>query len=487
VRWTRRGFLGTAAAAALAGPLAASARASSWAAPAPGPAGRFLTRPDLNPPPVSVAVAGTGRSPGLIFLAPFDITDTSPNPRFGPLIVDDAGNPVWFRPVPKHTGMDFRVQHYQGRPVLTWYEGDVLGGYGGDFVIADASYREIGRVKAQNGMHGDLHEFLITSRGTGLISIYALVSTDLTAVGGPASGGQAVEGVIQEIDIASGKVIFEWHSLDHVPLTESTFPMKSPSGTIDYFHLNSIGVDADGGLLVSARHTSGIYKVNRKSGEVEWRLGGTKSDFALPAEAQFSFQHDVRRHSDGTITIFDNNASNPKSPPATRVLRLALDVGAKTASVHKSYALPQPRLCWAMGNAQQLPDYGLFVGWGTAGSFTELAPDGTVRFDAAFTDGSVTYRAFRYPWVGRPTTRPNLSVTRVGQVLTLHASWNGATEVARWQVQAGAARGALKPVRTVPRSGFETAVSVPHHRGYVAAAALDSTGRVLGSSAPVRV
>ena len=137
---------------------------------------------------------------------------------------------------------------------MTWYEGDVLGGYGGTFGIYDETYHQVGRVAAGNGMHGDLHEFLITSRGTALISIYLQVPADLSSIGGPVAG-QLVIGVVQEIDIPTGKVLFQWRSDDHVPLTETNMPQVTAAGNVDYFHLNSIGVDPDGHLLISARHT----------------------------------------------------------------------------------------------------------------------------------------------------------------------------------------------------------------------------------------
>ena len=112
-------------------------------------------------------------------------------------------------------------------------------------MIVDHAYRELARVKAGNGYQSDLHEFLITSRGTALIAIYSQVDADLSAVGGPRDG-QVVEGIIQEIDIPTGRVLFEWHSLDHVGLDESYRSYPTDPGAFDYFHLNSIGVDTDG-------------------------------------------------------------------------------------------------------------------------------------------------------------------------------------------------------------------------------------------------
>ena len=490
---SRRGFLGAAgvAAAGVLAPRAAGARVVGRLIAAGGdvPVARALvSRPDLLPPPISILVPDQGATPGHILLAPFSFPTTPPSTEAsGPLIVDRHGQPLWFRPLTTRTAIDLRVQHYRGAPVLTWWEGTVFGGYGGTFVVVDTSYRPVARVRAGNGYKADLHEFLITSRGTALISIYNEIHTDLSRVGGSVDG-RLVEGVIQEIDIPSGRVLFEWHSLDHIALEESSELGVTRDGNVDYFHLNSIGVDSDGHLLVSARHTSAVYKLHRRTGAVIWRLGGTRSDFALGPGAAFGYQHDVRRHSDGTLTLFDNAASLPTQRGiASRTLRLRLDTSAKMATLARDYQAPDVRTSWAMGNAQQVADGGLFVGWGTFPGFSEIGPDGVLRFDARFAGTSVTYRARREPWVGRPVTRPAIATAQGGNGSTaVYASWNGATEVARWQVRAGSSASDLRPLRTVTRRGFETSITLRTKPGYVAVAALGRMGELLGLSRPVR-
>jgi len=475
---SRRGFLAGAAALLSGAKLVPTAKAARAAVPAAPH--RFISRPDLRPPVVNVTTASETASAGHIFIAPFQITGKAGS-SYGALIVDALGQPVWFKPEAKLTAMNLRVQRHKGKPVITWYEGDVLGGYGGDFIVADQGYREIARVKAGHGEHGDLHEFLLTSRGTALITIYSNIPADLTSVGGP-SAGQITEGVIQEIDVPTGKVLAEWRSSKHIGLDESFLPSVK-NGVADYFHLNSVGVDTDGHLLVSARHTCAIYKLHRRTGAVLWRLGGKRSDFTIVAGAEFSFQHDVRRHPDGTLTIFDNNAAAPTAMTHARPIRLALDMSAMTARLVAEYQPDNPRVAWAMGNLEQLPDGGAFVGWGTAGAFTEFGPDGTVRFDAALADGSVTYRAFRAPWVGRPAEPPKVAITRDSAGAVAHVSWNGATEVARWRADMGGRQATLRPVASVRRTGFETALQLGGRKGFLALTALDAAGKALGRSA----
>jgi Arylsulfotransferase (ASST) len=494
-RLTRRQFValgGSLAAGVLAPGAVAGGSAPAGAADggSPGPL-QFVTRRDLQPPPVTVAARNGAAAPGYILLAPFDITGQAPASRqYGPLIVDDTGEPVWFKPLAGKSAMGLRVQRYRGKPVLTWYEGQVLGPYGGDFVIADTSYREVLRVKAAHGFHADLHEILLTTRGTALITIYQEIASDLTSVGGPVDG-RLVEGIVQELQLPSGHVLFEWRSSEHVAVDESFQTQVTKAGNVDYFHLNSIGVDLDANLLVSARHTSAVYKLDRSSGEVLWRLGGKKSDFEIEPAAQFSYQHDVRRQSDGSMTIFDNAAAEPDTSgdgSSSRPIRIALDETARTARLLEVLETPDPRLAWAMGNLQELTDGGSFVGWGTVGSFTEFAADGGVRFDASFADGSVTYRAFRFPWAGQPRGRPSVTVRKPSaETMVVYASWNGATAVHRWQVRVGTSRSRLRTVLTTHRRGFETAISLRRRTGYLSVAALDATGKLLGASATVRV
>jgi len=476
VEFTRQRLL------ALAGAAGATLLAPRWAFASEQEADTsYVTRPDLNPPTVIVETPASGTAPGYIFLAPFNIeaaSSTYSTPasesHSGPLIVDEHGEPVWFLPLGSVTAMGLRVQKYESRDVLTWYEGTVLGPYGGDFVIFDPTYHEVARVQAGRGRHGDLHEFLLTPEKTALISIYY------------ENADKIVEGIVQEIEIATGRVLFEWRSLEHVGLDESNMTQVTQAGNIDYFHLNSIDVDADGNLLISARHTSAVYKVNRKTGDVIWRLGGTKSDFAVDPAASFAYQHDVRHHPDGTITIFDNNASAPTDTTGSRGLRVALDMTKMRVSLVQEWVPGDGRTTWAMGNVQQLADGGVFIGWGTDGSFSEFGKDGNVHFDARFADGSAGYRAFRFEWEAKPTGRPAVAVRQNGDgTMTVYASWNGATGIAHWHVLTGDHPSRLEAAVTHRRHGFETPMTMPSLGGYLSVAAADATGRRLGSSDPL--
>jgi hypothetical protein len=444
----------------------------------------FRSRPDLSPPTVEVATQTPGTAPGYIFVAPKNGAAQN-----GPMIVDDRGELVWFRPLQNQNeyAMDFKVQHYKGEPVLTWCESRVVAGHGlGEYVILNRTYRETKRVRAGNGYHGDHHEFLITPQDTALLTIYDPVRWDLSSVGGP-KNGMVLDGIVQEIDIESGEVHFEWHSLEHVGVEESyTRADKDQTEPLDYFHINSIDIDHDGNLLVSARKTFTVYKIDRKSGEVVWRLGGKRSSFAMSPGTGFRYQHDARRQPDGTITIFDAGSVDIIDPACGLVLKLDMD--RLSASLVRKYAQPARRQVATMGNLQVLPGGNVFVGWGSEPLFSEFTSDGELLFDASFPPLVESYRAFRFPWSGYPSEAPAL-VAEVGpedDQLTLYASWNGATEVASWQVLAGPSPDKLRPVGTrALREGFETAITVRTAEPYVGVEVRDRSDQVLGTSKEV--
>ncbi|HEY3844603.1 MAG TPA: arylsulfotransferase family protein [Acidimicrobiales bacterium] len=470
----------------------------SSSAPPKGTVSAFRSRPDLTPPTVEVMAQADRVAPGYVFLDP-----GAGSGQFGPLIMDNLGQPVWFHPVgpsasvsppalPGPVATNFQATSYQGRPVLTWWEGKViLPGFGqGAYKIYDDRYRKVATVEAQRGQRGDLHEFVITAFGTALLSFYEMVPTDLSSVGGPRRGVLLDSG-FQEVDIASGALLFEWRASRNIALNESYNPV-SAAGTEaapwDFFHLNSIDVDTDGHYLISARHTWAVYKLHRTTGAVLWRLNGKQSDYTVSPDAHFSWQHHARRNSDGSISLFDDGAGTFQSEGRSRGLLLALDDTTSACTVLEEYRQLGVDATSSQGSTQMLPNGNAFVGWGSEPYLTEFAHDGSLRFAAQLPVAGVSYRAFRFPWKGTPTERPAVAVGpgENGRP-TAYASWNGATEVTAWRALAGSRRDSLQPVARARRTGFETAIALPPQdaaQPFVAVAALDAHGRTLGRSAP---
>jgi hypothetical protein len=447
---------------------------------------RFHSRRDLAPPFLNVATGAGPTAPGLLFLTPKSKKDQK---QAGPMIADNTGQPVWFHPLPGiEAATDFRTQTYEGKPVLTYWQGTSRQGIGvGEMVILDRSYRVIRRIRTANGFRPDLHEFDITPRGTAILITYPVVRTDLRKVKG-ARRGLAVDSVIQEIDLDTGLVEFEWHSLGKIGLAE-TFSKPKPSrrAPFDYAHANSVNLDTDGDFLLSARNTWTVYKIDRGTGNISWRLGGKKSSFKLPAAARFAWQHDVHRRSDGTITLFDNEAF-PPIRKFSRALALRLDQRRKTATVAGALVHPRKLLTATQGNQQSLPGGDTLVGWGSQRFVSEFGPAGNVVFNASLSLGFESYRAYRLPWVGRPLTRPKVAAAdEPGAGTDVYASWNGATEVASWEILAGSSGGSLRSVASGPRRGFETKLTVPGVPRFVVARAKDAAGRVLSGTHLTRV
>jgi hypothetical protein len=393
----------------------------------------------LTPPVVTIDVKAKDVAPGYIFIAPKKIRPE------GPLIVDNRGRPIWFHPQ-ADGATDFRVQRYRGRKVLTWWEGQSTSGIGtGHYVIYNDQYRRIAVIKAGNGLAGDEHEFAITPRNTALITYYN-------------QRGDTEDSGFQELAIPSGRVLFQWSALAHVPLSES-YAKASGSQPFDYFHINSVALGPDGNYLISGRNTHTLYDINRKTGAIRWRLGGKESSFAMGSGTIFNWQHDARWRSKNTISLFDNG-SNPAVEKQSRALLLRVNVGARKVSLVHAYIHPEGLLSGSQGNVQMLPKGHVFVGWGQNPWFTEFDARGNVVFDGYFAKDADSYRAYRLTWRARPATRPAIAARKTSAGVTVYASWNGATNVTRWQVLAGRTARSLKPVRTVPRTGFETAIEL---------------------------
>jgi hypothetical protein len=242
--------------------------------------------------------------------------------------------------------------------------------------------------------------------------------------------------------------------------------------------------------LISARHTWTVYKVDRQTGDVIWRLGGKESDFELGPGVQFAWQHNALPEAGqpNTIRIFDNEAS-PQVGPQSRVIDVHLDLQSKTATLVSSVVHPDGILAGSQGNAQRLPDGHLFVGWGQTGRVSEFDSEGNLLWDGQTPTGYDTYRAYRSPWVGLPTSDPTAVAKRIdGNDVDVSAIWNGATEVDRWVVLAGEEpHGRFTPAGSASWNGLDTSISAQTGAPYVKVLALDARGNVIGRSQAVQV
>jgi hypothetical protein len=453
---------------------------ASASATAQSPITGFVSNPDAKAPVLTVAVNRSTAASGLAALSP------KGGGLPGQLMLTRSdGSLVWRHEAPTGlTANDLKMQQYQGKPVLTWWQGTQTPlGYGnGENIIVGADYARIASVKAGNGYSADLHEFQLTDRGTALMTIYAPVEWNLQPYGG-STDGIALDSIVQEVDVATGLVVFEWHALDHVAPETSYFAAPTSAKTAwDFFHVNSIDVGPDDNLLISARHTSDLTNLDRASGDVLWTLGGKASDFTTQGSFAFFCQHDARWQADGSITLFDDEGGPPRHAAASRALRLIVDTDKRTAGIVKVFNHPKPVVANSQGSTQLLANGNLFVGWGDQPALTEFDASGMVVWDATLPTGVSSYRARRLAWTGAPSRLPATALVTHGTRRKVYASWNGDTRAASWRLL-GVVGDATTPTVLATTAGgvFEIVLTVPAGARRLRVQALDTAGKALAT------
>ncbi|KAK4141214.1 ASST-domain-containing protein [Dichotomopilus funicola] len=511
----------TSASLAVAASLLLGPAAADW---------QFRSRSDLAPPRLNITIPATKDvEPGYLFVAPFagfpDTPTEQHGPRqAGPYIFRDNGDLVWSGyGIYSIWATNFQAARWKGKDVLFSFEGDHNAGYGhghGHITIVDQHYETIRELRAGNHKLVDKHEFHVINEETGLIQVYQPVPRDLSEYGGSPEQQWIVDAIIQELDIATGKLLFEWHSLDHVTPEEAILPLNpgqagsgyNSSDAWDYYHINSVDKDSAGNYIVSARDACTVHKINGTSGEIIWRLHGKKSDFSVPKNAEFCFQHHARwlqeDNGDGIeiISLYDNSAHGTEHGSGHEVHTaenssgkiLRLDTNAWTAELVQGYYPPEgyTLLSKSQGSTQVQPGGNVLVNWGSEGAITEYTADGTVIFHAYMDSGDLdlgveNYRGFRFNWTGIPNEEPAV-VALEGEDgnTSVYVSWNGDTETAVWRFyEVVDGFGSRSFLGEVERTSFETRLDLPRGKKVtkVGAEAVDNRGRVLRVTQDVKV
>ena len=485
----------------------ASASAASIGAYTTRGAWAFVSAPGLHPPKLSGSYArGAQRSlgPGLFLASNFpNLGATGPmTGQGGPLILDDHLQPVWSYPV--GTGLvaaDLQQATYAGQPVLLWWQGIVTrtgATRSGQVVVLNQHYRRIAAVRARAPWVISLHDALISGQNLWVTVYRSVGNQDLRRYGGLRRGTVYDVGV-QEFDLKSRRLVYTWDALNpghaaRVPLSDSEQPPpRAPATPWDAYHINSLQVLGAGRILISMRNTWGVYLLDTATQRVLWTLGGRHSSFKLSGKARFTWQHDARLVSGNELTLFADNCCRleptgsfaaPSGPSEGMLLRL--NAAKHTASRVAGY-FHRPDLHVAyLGSMQLLPGGNALVGWGSLPYFTEFSASGRPLLDANWPGKDQSYRVlYTSGWMGTPYYPPSGAARRRSGRVTVYASWNGATEVARWQALAGASPQAMTVVATGSRHGFETALRLPSgtYKSFEVRA-LDATGATLGTSKP---
>ena len=448
----------------------------------------FRSRPDLAPPFLTVNTARPGIAPGHLFLSPKSKKDQK---QAGPMIADNSGQPIWFLPLPGiDAATDFRAQTYRGKPVLTYWRGTSRQGIGvGEMLILDQSYRVIHRIRTPNGFRPDLHELVLTPRGTAVLITYPIVRANLRPVKG-ARRGLVVDSVIQEIDVATGLVTFEWHSLGNIALRETfSKPMPSPRAPFDYAHANSVNLDARRRLPdVRAQHVDRLQDRSRDG----------QDPLAPRRQARATSGSPRPRASPGSTT--PTGAPTARSPcsttPPSRPCassrarwRCGSTRRARPRSLLSATAHPRKLLAATQGNQQTLPNGNFLVGWGSQRQLTEFDAAGNAAVQRVPVARLRVLPHLPHA-VGRAAAdaaRRSSAADEPGAGTDAYMSWNGATEVATWELFAGSSASSLRSVATAPRRGFETKITAPGVPRFVQVRARNAAGEILSTSAPTRV
>ncbi|KAJ5418081.1 uncharacterized protein N7487_001631 [Penicillium crustosum] len=486
---------------------------------------QFRSRPDLSPPRLNITVpAQPAVEKGLIFVAQYHgFEEGSSGPEQpAAYIFEDNGDLVWSS-VGHLAGWiaDFGPTVVNNALVLRAFQGILDGPHGrmyGDHVLLDEHYRTIKVVKPASHRLVSCHEFQVVNGESVLMETPVAVPINLKPFGGDASQSWIVSNGFQEVDISSGKLLFEWYSLDHVNPEYSAFPLESEgvfkgTSSLDawnYFHINSVDKDDEGNYLISARNYAAIFKINGTDGEIIWQLGGRRgSDFDVPSNVKFAYQHDARfryRSPNGSIehiSFFDNadhSAPGRSINPFSRARFVELNHETLTATEIHTYRPPDNLVTHSQGNLQFLENGNKFVNWGQAGAVTEFSEDGNVLFHAYLDSGDnrnvQSYRGFRANWRGFPDEEPAvLPILDSKENLSVFVSWNGDTETKFWQfyLQRAGTNSAFL-LGKQKRTGFETKTSIDFSNirsktgdEKIFAEAFDSQGRFLRRTVPVTI
>lgn len=379
-------------------------------------------------------------------------------------------------------------------------------------LILDSSLNVVQSVQSQGGLSPvDQHEFKVLDSNSALITIYQIQQHDLSADGVTLGLGWITNCWFQEVELGTNKLLFEWSSLDHVETsasyiapnsTDSSGSGLSPSEPWDYFHINSIDKFPNGDYLVSARHTSTVYRISGQNGTIIWKLGGQISDFALTNGLDFSYQHDVRLQAQNSsttvISLFDNAADgyHKQSANYSSGMIIAIDHSDATASLVQRFVAPEMMVSSSQGNVQILDgndwqNSNVYTGWGENAYIAEYTSDGTMVQQGHFaTTGAMHYRSRKSNITLTPTDAPTAYVYALSSSspTVYYMSWNGATETTQWRIYtsaSGDSSSSFTRLTTVPKNGFETVYTDSGYHQYSIIEALDASGNGLRNTSRI--
>ena len=386
----------------------------------------------LNFPPLAVTIGDSSATQGYIFLTPY--TNTPPFIYdHVQLILDQYGRVVFYRTFPNATNpnptIDFKLQP-NGR--MSYFSTDLK-----KYFIMDSTFTVVDSIGCANGFETDQHDlqilpddhYLLFGSETRImnLSFYHWFGFSHNQPGGTNAEVSGV--VIQEFD-ENKNLVWEWKGHDHYFFGDVDSVWLFNPNKVDWTHANAVERDNDGNILVSLRHFNEITKIDRTNGNILWRLGGKQNQFAFPNDpSRFTGQHDSRRVSDTSITLFDNGQHSV--PRRSRGLEYALDEDDKVATLVWEYIYDSSMYSFACGNHQHIGNGNHLVDFGfTNGGFPWMVvvrPDQTKVLEISYPAGYISYRAFNYITLPWQLNRPNVDCEKIGAnyYLVAEAGYSG--------------------------------------------------------------
>lgn len=353
--------------------------------------------------PSFTLIVNDSTSPGDYYFSP---TRTVSRDGYN-VIVSNTGELKFYKKIDTGIPYDFKVASNGMLTYGVMYEPhEISTGGNTEFSMTDNSFNVVKQFRMGNGYTADYHEFQYLPNGHMLMLAYDLQPVDMSKlVEGGHPGALVAGSVIQELDI-DGNVVFQWRSWDHYSLLDSYEDLTK--SIFDAIHINSIELDlSDLNIIVSTVALAEATKINRKTGEIIWRMGGKNNEFTFVNESQdnaplyFMFQHDIRRLRNGNLTMFDNGDAELRK--YSRAVEYEIDEVAKTATKVWEYRKNPDIYSAFMGSVQRLSNGNTVIGWGLASSYpetpliTEVDADGNMVAELTF-DGPIwnSYRAMKF-------------------------------------------------------------------------------------------
>ncbi|KUI65872.1 hypothetical protein VM1G_02160 [Cytospora mali] len=454
----------------------------------------FVTEPTFRPPVINITKTGN-TAPGFFF---FDQMSTSTSiigaAEAAALIMDEEGQLIWQSDPSKPPKKNFTPAKLHGETVLVYWSGiDAMASGGptyGTITLLDDSYSFLYNVtmnipglfySSTYSSLIDSHEASITPENTMLVVTWEPVPWNLTSIGGPLEGW-ILDGVVAEIEIGTNNVLWTWRTSDHVPITDSHAPLNTTEYTSginstnpwDVYHLNS-AVEFEGGVILSMRHCWEAVYLNKKTGDVEWRVQADGSgEFEIDPAAVFRWQHDIRlrRSHEGDLLMHLFNNDNNFWPPhnTSKGNLMKVDTEAKRVTSLKVFEDTKDIIQGStMGNYGALSNGNVLLYYGSQPVAKEFGPQGDVRLTYQFGPdkdlygpGFASYRLYKSEWKGCPDGLPKVAACKRNQdQMNIYMSWNGATEVKYWNLYSEKEGKVTLIQGNITKTGFETEAIVP--------------------------